>query len=133
MTIGAWTPESGVKNKQLDQQFLHRCVTIANSEALNRLDETLSEQEKSDASIMHAEQELWNTALADFDNDQLIGLIRFFTIAEMQLSGWQAGSESPVIAINQLLKSRGTKLDKDMLLWIRQNSSNRFIPNGAIL
>ncbi|MGB5325866.1 MAG: hypothetical protein WBN40_10640, partial [Pseudomonadales bacterium] len=61
-----------------------------------------------------------------------LALMRFFTCAEMQLPGWQAGDKSPVIAINKILKRRGHKLDKAMLGWIRQHSDNRFLPNGPL-
>ena len=57
----------------------------------------------------------------------------FFTLIEMALPEWAAGAKSPVISINKILKSRGHKLEKDMLLWIKQNSDNRFIPNGSPL
>lgn len=133
MATGSWTPESGVENKKIDQQFLQRCMEIASTDAINDLDDALTEQEKTFSGIMHAQQDLWSSALSEYNEEQLISLIRFFTLAEMQLAGWHAGSQSPVIAINQVLKSRGHKLDRDMLLWIRQNSTNRFIPNGAVL
>jgi hypothetical protein len=30
------------------------------------------------------------------------------------------------------LRQRGEKLSRDMLLWIRANTDNRFIPNGGL-
>lgn len=133
MTIESWSPTSNSSGKTVDTQLLQRFLNIANNNQLDDLNEVLSDEEKQQSGIMHADQAAWEKAVKMLDNDQLIALIRFFTLAEEQLSGWHAGSESPVIAINQVLKSRGHKLDRDLLMWIRQNSTNRFIPNGAIL
>ena len=133
MTIDTWSPASNTEKESIDKKFLQRCLEIAECDQLNELDLALTDEEKKKSSIMHAKQAIWEETLQSFSDDQLVSLIRFFTIAEMQLNGWQAGNESPVIAINQILKSRGNKLDKAMLMWIRENSSNRFIPNGAVL
>ncbi len=65
-------------------------------------------------------------------SEQLLHLVRFFTLAEMQLSGWEAGAESPVIWIVKTLRRRKSPPSKDLLLWIKANSDNRFIPNGAL-
>ena len=82
---------------------------------------------------MQADTPSWQTALADHSDEHLIALIRFFTVVEMQLPNWVGGAKSPVISINKVLRSRGQKLDRDMLLWIKANSDNRFIPNGSPL
>ena len=83
--------------------------------------------------IMQATPDAWQQALADVSDDDLLALIRFFTVVEMKLPQWEGGAQSPVISINRLLKSRGSKLDREMLLWIKANSDNRFIPNGSPL
>ncbi|MEZ7985017.1 MAG: hypothetical protein QMB64_04230, partial [Pseudomonadales bacterium] len=93
----------------------------------------IDEQDKSQFAIMQADLTQWKNALNDYSETQLIALIRFFTLIEMALPEWAAGAKSPVISINKILKSRGHKLEKEMLLWIKQNSDNRFIPNGAPL
>ena len=74
----------------------------------------------------------WQEAVADLSNEELIALIRFFTVVEERISGWDAGAESPAIWINKVLRQRGEKLSVETLRWIRANSSNRFIPNGGL-
>lgn len=133
MSIGNWTPNQSSDSISIDDAFLQRCLTIADSDDINNLNSILTEQEKQQSQIMHAQQEVWNSSLKTYSIEQLHALIRFFTLAEMQIAGWEAGSQSPVIAIHQYLKNQGEKLDKEMLLWIRKNSTNRFIPYGAVL
>ena len=48
------------------------------------------------------------------------------------LSGCEANDKSPVIHISRLLRRRGYRLDKELLLWIRDVNKNRFLPYGAL-
>lgn len=133
MSIGSWTPESSSSSDSaISQDFLQRALHIVDNDQIHSLMDALTEEEKAQYSIMHCETQPWSDALKGYDNDKLIKLIKFFALAEMQLPGWQAGENSPVIAINRYLVSQGDKLDKSTLLWLREHSTNRFIPNGAI-
>ncbi|NNC55905.1 MAG: hypothetical protein HKO07_09320 [Pseudomonadales bacterium] len=134
MTTGSWDPESGTSTAgaELDAQLLGRLLTIAESGSLDALEALMTPDDVKRSAIMQLPLTSWETALENYNNAQLLALIRFFTLAEMQLPGWQAGEKSPVIAINRLLKGRGHKLEKPLLQWIRQNSDNRFLPNGPI-
>lgn len=134
MTIGSWNPnDSGNSSDAIDTAFIDHCLVIAQTDAINAIEQALSKSEKSMQHVMQASQSTWFSALETYNDAQLIDLIRFFTLIEMQLSNWVGGNQSPVISINNLLKKRGVKLDKSLLLWIRANSSNRYIPNGAAL
>lgn len=138
MSVESWNPNQAAAPKTQDTEqtipLLKRFSSLAaNTEKLDSLATNLSEQEQQQNHLMNWEQEQWPPILKDFSDDELIQLIKFFTLIEMQLSGWQAGHKSPVIAINRELKKRGERLDKELLIWIRENSNNRFIPNGAIL
>lgn len=77
--------------------------------------------------------EFWRQTASELNNDSIFTLIYFFTVAEEKHSVLKMGNNSPVIALNQVLKSRNCLLSKDDLLWIKQNSSNRFLPNGSIV
>ncbi|MBT8140325.1 MAG: hypothetical protein KJP25_11215 [Gammaproteobacteria bacterium] len=146
MTTGSWDPGSGTvkASARLDaallKRFLHIAEAIASSEgseggesgAPDSLEGLLAPEDRGRAEIMQLPTQAWQAALSGYSNQQLLALIRFFTLAEMQLPGWQAGVTSPVIAINSVLKSRGYKLEKPLLQWIRKNSSNRFLPNGPV-
>ena len=109
---------------------LFRLSVIVKKEILK---DHLTDVEKNKFYILRLSDEIWLQSLNDFDNSELLDLIKFFTLIEMQLDDWISGENSPVIKINKILKKRGIKLDQQMLLWIKKNSSNRYIPNGKIL
>lgn len=132
MTTKFWEPENK-KKSTIDNGLLDRFVQIIrNCETVN-IKRHLTGVEKNKFYILQLSDEIWLQSLNDFDNSELLDLIKFFTLVEMQLDDWISGENSPVIKINKILKKRGIKLDHEMLLWIKKNSSNRYIPNGKIL
>ena len=135
MTTGTWDPSSNTSklDVSIDPALLQRFLVMAENDQLSDLATQIDEQDKSQFAIMQADLTQWKAALNDYNEMQLIALIRFFTLVEMALPEWAAGAKSPVISINKILKSRGHKLEKEMLLWIKQNSDNRSIPNGSPL
>ncbi len=74
----------------------------------------------------------WTAACEDLSDTEIESLIRFYTLAEDAISGWQAGDKSPVIALVKLLKSRGV-YSRETTRWIKANSSNRFLPHGSLM
>ena len=139
MSTGTWDPSSNTSKLVINidpaslADLLKRFLALAENSQLGDLTTQMSEQDKSQFAIMQADLSLWQNTLSDYSEAQLIALIQFFTIVEMALPEWVAGAKSPVISINKILKSRGHKLDREMLMWIKQNSDNRFIPNGSPL
>lgn len=139
MSTGTWDPSSNTSKLDINidpaslADLLKRFLALAENNQLGDLTTQMSEQDKSQFAIMQADLSLWQNTLSDYSEAQLIALIQFFTIVEMALPEWAAGAKSPVISINKILKSRGHKLDREMLIWIKQNSDNRFIPNGSPL
>ena len=135
MTTGTWDPSSNASslNISIDPALLQRFLMLAENDQLSDLASQIDKQDRSQFAIMQADLAQWKDALNDYSEAQLIALIRFFTLIEMALPEWAAGAKSPVISINKILKSRGLKLEKEILLWIKQNSDNRFIPNGSPL
>ncbi|MDG1293452.1 MAG: hypothetical protein P8O99_05025 [Pseudomonadales bacterium] len=135
MSTGTWDPSSNASKLDIsiDPALIQRFLLLAENNQLNDLAAQISEQDRSQFGIMQADLAQWKNVLNDYSEAQLIALIRFFTLVEMALPEWAAGAKSPVISINKILKSRGLKLEKEMLLWIKQNSDNRFIPNGSPL
>jgi hypothetical protein len=133
MAIGSWTPEKEKVTLSIDTQWLQQCIALSSSDKLELLPAPFSEEEQQKYAVfMRVAPEQWQVAVANFSNDELVDLIRFFTRAEKLISGWDAGKESPAIWINKALRKRGEKLSRDMLLWIRANTDNRFIPNGGL-
>lgn len=135
MTVGAWDPNQSEQSMEhtIDQQNLLAFIALSEQDQLealeNHLDDALI---AASAPLMTLGKKQWFAAAESLSEEQIVHLIRFFTLAEMQLSGWQAGSESPVIWLTKVLRQRKAPLDKAMLLWIRANSDNRFLPNGAL-
>ena len=70
--------------------------------------------------------------VSDWSDSDLEPLIRFFTVAEMQLPGWAGGNKSPVIALVKLLKKRET-FTPELRRWIKANTDNRYLPHGSAL
>jgi len=74
----------------------------------------------------------WSALDDELSDEQVLQLIRIFTLGEMQFSSWAAGDKSPVIVLVQLLKQRGV-YDPEMTRWIKSNTTNRFLPHGNLL
>lgn len=134
MSVGSWNPEGDQPSPTVAQQQLEQLASKARQNPVEALADWLSEDDKQWlASTMPVEDLDWQAAANDLSDADLVVLIRLFTLAEMKVPGCTAGVSSPVIALNKLLKSRGNKLDKETLQWIKANSDNRFLPNGPIL
>ena len=136
MTIGNWDPNQDQKNTNatIDQQILRRFIALSEADQLAQLNQQLSQQEiDGHRPLMKTHKDVWAQATENLSNEELIHLARFFTLAEEQLPGWEAGSLSPVVWLCRALKSRGAFPDQELIQWIKQNSSNKFLPYGNIL
>lgn len=133
MSVGNWNPDNQQTDRTIDPAWLARCVTLSGDSELANLPEPFTDQETQYYSaLMRQPTEVWMAAVDDLENDELIALIRFFTVAEKRISGWEAGASSPAIWINRVLKRRGERLSTEQLRWIREHTDNRFIPNGGL-
>lgn len=136
MSTGSWDPNIEQKSKELviNKDTLLKFIDLSKNEQLDSLDQLIgSEDQQLHAGLMLQSRDSWEKAAEHCDNEELLHLIRFFTIAEMQLAGWRGDDNSPVIWITKVLRKRGQKLDKDFLLWIKANSNNLFLPHGSLL
>lgn len=86
---------------------------------------------KDDSWLMKSGGEVWKEAEVLTDTD-IRRLIVFFTLAEKQLFGWEAGRLSPVIDLVRILKQRRS-FQPELRKWIKANTDNRYLPNGAVL
>ena len=132
MTISSWDPneKKTSANDEVDTELL-ACFIAATKKLPCELDTILSSEQLQQSQIIQASASAWQTAIAEFSNEELVLLIQFFTVIEAQLTSWAAGAKSPAILINRELRRRGEKLNKEILLWIKDNTDNRFIPNGS--
>ncbi len=74
----------------------------------------------------------WKTPLSTLSDPELVALVRFFALAEVELPGWEAGKRSPAIACARELRARGS-YPAELTRWLRKHSSNRFLPYGSLL
>lgn len=80
----------------------------------------------------HANQVDWQAALRRLDDDQMLTLIRFYTLAEGKFPAWKAEAKSPVIVLARALRARDA-WPADMTAWIKRHTDNRFLPYGSLL
>ncbi len=136
MSLGSWNPEDGSQSLkyQIDPAVLAHCADFARTDNWGGMASWVKDILPADAwKMMKLDAHSWEQTLHALDAETLLRLIRFFTVAEQQLPDWHGGDQSPVIWITRHLKKCGTPLSRDMILWIKANSDNRFLPNGPIL
>ncbi len=139
MSVGSWTPEDPLVNQSTEaelpgEELLHLFIRLSQEEKLESMPSLLDEKIiSSNHTVMRLPMALWKTALEPFDIEDINHLIRFFTRAEMLLPNWDAGAESPVVWMAKILRQRKSPLDKQQLIWIKNHSTNKFIPNGALI
>lgn len=133
MSVGSWEPEPRHKpSGPLDLEFLKRCASnIGEQESV--VDLVNAEERETQRGLMTLPATDWEAVCLHWDSDSLRALVRFLTLAEEQLPGWEAGAKSPVIHLVKALRGRGEAPDKALLMWIRAHSSNRYLPNGPLL
>lgn len=134
MSVGAWEPDQTTSEdkaqESIDRALLQRYIAAAQAEA--PLGESLETAEMRASHLIRLPAQRWLEESEAWDSEQLWQLIRFFTLAEKQLPGWDAGAESAVIPLAKALRRRKTPLNKEQLLWIKQHSDNRYLPYGPL-
>ena len=132
-STGEWLPENAT-TLSLDCEQLKRLARISAENKLDTIKTVLTESEQTElAQSMAASREQWQAAANPLTNDELIDLIKTLAIAEMQIPNCNLGAKSVVIHIHRLVKQRGNALGKEDLRWLKQNSTNRYLPNGPVL
>ncbi len=139
MNTEMWDPNAGTSsnsdtsNYQLDNDFLKWIVDTYKIDDLSHFKTLLTEVEiKKHRDIMFLTKEVWFEALENFNDVELIALIHFFTLAAVHFNNWHAEDKSPVISIAKLLRKRKHSLDKKLLIWIKNNNKNKFLPFGPL-
>ncbi|NQX89531.1 MAG: hypothetical protein HRT77_12800 [Halioglobus sp.] len=134
MTPESWDPRTESSDATLVSEpgLLQRLIDFDRQDQLAQLDPLLGDDETQRlAGLMKIDHSVWRNIAETLDDDELTHLIRFFAIAE-KLPGWEAGAESPVIPLAKVLRTRGVRLDKTLLTWLREFSENRFLPYGPL-
>lgn len=73
----------------------------------------------------------WTKFALDKEDEELVRWIKVLTLCPEQYSGFDHGARSPVITLARILRQRGTYPDS-LTAWIKQHSTNRFLPHGSI-
>ncbi len=128
MSIGVWKPSTAVP---LTTAQLSTLLELLPEAMLDNLDDLDVGDFQVYRSWMKTEAALWQSA-EDLDAQAKHQLIRFFTLAERDWVGWDAGKTSPVIALVASLK-RMDQFDPEFRRWIKSHTDNRYLPNGAVL
>ncbi|MDB9918291.1 hypothetical protein OAD22_11055 [Pseudomonadales bacterium] len=106
MTIGVWEPAKGAAEQGLSLDDLKAYAVLTDGALENLAASLTAAQISDDGRLMRLDEAPWQVATA-LSDEELIGLVRFFTLAEMQLPGWDGGKQSPVIYLVRILKQRG--------------------------
>ena len=92
---GSWAPEQGQKDQQagINPKILSQFAKISASGQLGDISRQLpADQIMEHRHLMREHKDEWSKVAAPLSKNDIIHLIRFFTVAEIQLPGWEAGS-----------------------------------------
>jgi hypothetical protein len=129
MTIGVWEPQSP---SGLTLEQIQSVLSVVKDIEMNELASTLEDSFiASNSGLMNLDKTSWQEA-THLSFVEIEALIRFFTLAEMQLPGWEGGNRSPVIYLAKILKTRG-EFSTELKKWVKANTDNRYLPNGSVL
>ncbi len=124
---GTWVPKT-----ELTLAAIRRYAALMASADRDDIGTVMTAGDRvNDAGLMRLPADAWQLAEA-LDDAEIDCLIRFFTLAEMQLDGWKGGKQSPVIPLVRILKQRG-KFSDTLRKWIKTHTDNRFLPYGSAL
>ena len=127
MSVGAWDPAEQIA--ELSDSILAELLAAA--DCLDQEDFGLSAAAVNRlAATARLGTEAWQAAAA-LGDEQLIRLVRLYTLAEGRFPEWQAGSASPVIDLCRLLRRRRA-WPADLTDWIKVRTDNKFLPYGSL-
>ena len=133
MGVGVWDPNAGsTGDNQIDSELLTRLLVVASIAGEQVTSDLLQSHELETSQwLMAIDPGGWDTA-GELSSAELDSLIRFFTLLEGQISGWEAGNKSPVIPMVKILKDR-RDFDAELRKWIKSHTDNRYLPYGSAL
>jgi hypothetical protein len=133
MTTNTWQPAPKSTSSTDSKNALAEALKISQSHHLSDAIKALSKSQQDQLHILlHLPKADWAALVEDLNQKQIIQLIYLFTLAEFLKPEFEVGNNSPVISLNKLLKKRKQPLSKEQLQWIKDNSSNKFLPNGSV-
>lgn len=133
--INTWQPSNASSNAiKIDvlQRFAELGQQILQSPIQLNKEVSQEDQALAQAWLKTPEND-WQSIIAQLEKEQLFPLAAFFTLAEMQLNGWQCGSTNPAIWIFRWLRSNQLQPAKEQVKQLKKLTDNRYIPYGSVL
>ena len=133
MSAGIWNPDTA-RRKSLDGAVLQKIRSAAAEVMRTGAASSAILREcalETDQWLMRCDEKDW-ARVQSLPTDEIMALVRFFTLVEAQVPGWDAGGKSPVIPLVKVLKSRDA-FGADLRRWIKSNTKNRYLPYGSAL
>lgn len=127
MTTGTWEPNSD--KATLTADMLAPALEFSDADSFPN---TAPEQVSALKAFVKSPHVIWQPVLTELPTEQLKPLCYFFTLAEARWSDWFGGDKNAVIWLCKELKERGEFPDKDLTVWIKAHSDNRFLPYGNL-
>lgn len=128
MTTGTWTPAAAAPTPP-DAAVLTQAAELGQAGADTFPDQALDALTSLQAWMRRTQAE-WAPLLTPLDSNTLVGLTRFFTLAEQHWAGWDGRDRNPVVWLCKELKTRGEFPDAELTRWIKAHTDNRFLPYG---
>ena len=129
MSVETFDP--GSAEPVMTEHDLARLLAAAGELAVERFGLTPEETDRM-APLVRQGAVDWPAAAGNLSDDQVVSLIRLFTLAESVFPNWESGAKSPVIPLVAELKRRGA-FSQDLTRWIKANTGNRFLPYGSLM
>ncbi|GGX64361.1 hypothetical protein [Saccharospirillum salsuginis] len=128
MTLGTWTPDQGAPTPP-DADTLAKAAEFG-VESADRFPSNPVDALEPLQVWMRQSRSAWAPLLEPLPTEQLVRLVRFFTLAEHHWAGWEGQDKNPVVWICKELKTRDAFPDAELTQWIKSHTENRFLPYG---
>lgn len=112
----------------LDEDFIMTCIDAGRKENYAVLRTYLSGPKmQKNKNILCSKPEVVNELASSFSNDELIGLIRSFVIAEKFNAEWPSNSSNPAVLLYKRLIARSPETKFIIDQWVREHHSSSYI------
>lgn len=128
MSLGTWSPENDAPAQPSAEQ-LRQAAEIGHAGG-DTFPKTPPQNLTGLQPWMRQTRKDWQPVLQPLATEQLVDLVRFFTLAEQHWAGWEGDDKNPVVWICKELKTRDAFPDDDLTKWIKAHTENRFLPYG---
>ncbi|MYD43478.1 MAG: hypothetical protein F4W90_06260 [Gammaproteobacteria bacterium] len=126
MAVESWDPAAtGLQARHRD--ILNRAVASLETGSIELNDDEQAWLRPA----MQLDAAAWQAFSTEHATTTLVAWIKILTLVERDLSGFEAGSRSPVLALLKVLKARN-EVPPDLFAWIRSHTTNRFLPYGSL-